>query len=120
MPGVPVHSYKTYPMCQILLLTLFLPLPLLCACVLSCFSHVLFFVTLWTVARQAPLSMGFSTQEYWSGLPFPPQGDLPDPGIEPSSLTSPALASGFINTRAPQEAQTLLCFTPFLIHLCSD
>ena len=46
------------------------------------------FMTPWTVARQAPLSMGFSRQEYWSGLPFPPPGDLPDPGIE---LPSPAL-----------------------------
>ena len=49
-------------------------------------------VTLRTVAHQAPLSMGFSGQEYWSGLPFPPPGDLPDPGIEPVSLKSPALA----------------------------
>ena len=50
-------------------------------------------VTLWTVAHQAPLSMGFSRQEYWSGLPSPPPGDLPNPGIEPVSLMSPALAS---------------------------
>ena len=49
------------------------------------------FVTLWTVAHQAPLSMGFSKQEYWSGLPCPPPGDLPDPGIEPSSPAFPAL-----------------------------
>ena len=47
--------------------------------VLSCFSCVQLFVTLWTVACQAPLSMGFSRQEHWSGLPFPPPGDLPDP-----------------------------------------
>ena len=47
-------------------------------CVLSRFSHVRLFVTLWTVACQAPLSMGFSRQEYWSGLPFPPPGHLPD------------------------------------------
>ena len=52
-------------------------------------------VTPWTVAHQAPLSLGFSRQEYWSGLPFPPQGDLPDPGIE---LTSPASAGGFFIT----------------------
>ena len=51
------------------------------ACVLSCFSCVQLFVTLWTVDHQAPLSMGFSRQEYWSGLPYPPPGDLPDPGI---------------------------------------
>ena len=48
-------------------------------------SHVRLFVTPWTVAQQAPLSMGFSRQEYWSGLPFPSPGDLPDPDIEPSS-----------------------------------
>ena len=49
-------------------------------------SHVQLFVTPWTVAHQAPPSMGFSKQEYWSGLPFPSPGDLPDPGIEPGSL----------------------------------
>ena len=51
--------------------------------------------TPWTVAHQAPLSMEFSRQEYWSGLPVPSLGDLPDPGIKPAPLTSPALASGF-------------------------
>ena len=51
-----------------------------------------------TVARQAPLSMGFSRQEYWSGLPFPSPGDLSDPGIEPAS---PALAGGFFTTEPP-------------------
>ena len=50
-------------------------------------SCVWLFATLWTVARQAPLSMGFSRQEYWSGLPCPPPGDLPNPGIEPGSPT---------------------------------
>ena len=50
-------------------------------------SHVQLFATLWTVAHQAPLSMGFSRQEYWSRLPFPIPGDLPDPGIEPASPT---------------------------------
>ena len=52
-------------------------------CVLSCFSLVCLFAMLWTVpiAHKAPLSMGFSRQEYWSGLPCPPPGDLPDPGI---------------------------------------
>ncbi|ELR52587.1 hypothetical protein M91_18885, partial [Bos mutus] len=49
---------------------------------------------------QAPLSMGFSRQEYWSGLPFPPPGTLPNPGIEPVSLKSPALAGGFFTTSA--------------------
>ena len=61
-------------------------------------------VTPWTVARQAPLSMGFSRQEYWSGLPCPPPGDLPNPGIEPVSLTSPALAGRFFTTSATWEA----------------
>ena len=51
------------------------------------FSRVQLFVTLWTVAHQAPLSMGFSRHEYWSGLPCPPSGDLPKPGIEPRSPT---------------------------------
>ena len=70
-------------------------------CVLSHFSHVQCFVTLWTVAHQAPLSMGFSWQESWSRLPFPPPGDLLDPGNEPVSLTSPALAGGFFPTAPP-------------------
>ena len=56
--------------------------------------------TLWTVAHQAPLSMGVSRQEYWSGLPCPPPGDLPDPGIEPVSLASPALAGSFFTWEA--------------------
>ena len=51
----------------------------------------------WTVAQQAPLPMEFSRQKFWSGLPFSPPGDLPDPGIEPTSLMSPALAGGFLN-----------------------
>ena len=55
-------------------------------CMLSCFSHVWLFATLRTIAHQAPLSMGFTSQEYWSGLPFPSRGDLPDSGIEPSLL----------------------------------
>ena len=62
------------------------------ACLLNCFSYVWFFVSLWIIASQAPLSMGFSRQEYWSGLPCPPPGELLDPGIKPTSLTSPALA----------------------------
>ena len=64
-------------------------------CTLNRFSGVQFFATLWTIA---PLSVGFSRHEYWSGLPFPPSGDLPDPGIEPASLTSPALAGRFFTT----------------------
>ena len=66
-------------------------------------SHLQFFVTPWTVAHQAPLSMGFSRQEYWSGLPCPPPGDLSDPGIEPQSLTS-ALAGRLFTIGATWEA----------------
>ena len=62
------------------------------------------FVTPWTVALQAPLPMGFSRQEYWSGLPCSPLGDRPDPGIEPKSLMSPALADGFFTTSITWEA----------------
>ena len=58
-------------------------------------------VTPWTVAPQAPLSMGFSKQEYWSGLSFSPPGDLPNPGIELVSPVSPALAGGFVTTELP-------------------
>ena len=67
-------------------------------------SCVQLFVTLWAVAHQAPLSMGFSRQKYWSGLPWPPPGDLPNPGIEPSSLMSPVLASRFFTTSTTWEA----------------
>ena len=63
-------------------------------CVLSCFSHVRLFATLWAAAWQALLSLGFSRQESWSGLLCPSPGDLQDPGIEPESLASPALAGG--------------------------
>ena len=71
---------------------------------LSRFSRVQLFVTLWTVSHQAPLSMRFSRQEYWSGLPCPPPGDLSDPGIESAFLTSPALVGGFFTTSATWEA----------------
>ena len=56
------------------------------------------FVILWTIARQAFLSMGYPKQEYWSWSPFPPPGDLPNPGFEPTSLVSPALAGGFFTS----------------------
>ena len=65
------------------------------------------FATPWTVARQAPLSMGFPRQEYWSGLAFPPPGDLPDPEIEFTSPVIPALAGRFFITepsRKPNQA----------------
>ena len=60
-------------------------------------------MTPWTVAHQAPLSMGFSRQEYWSGLPFPPSGNLPNLGIELVSLASPVLVGGFFTTEPPGE-----------------
>ena len=69
-------------------------------CVLSHFDRVLLFATLWTIAHQAPLSMGFSRQECWSGLTCPSPGDLSDSGIEPTSFTSPALAGVFFTTSA--------------------
>ena len=75
------------------------------ACMLSCFSHVRLFATLCTRARQAPLSMRFSRQGYWSGLRCPPPGDLPDSGIEPMS---PALAGGSFTTGTTWEALTLV------------
>ena len=68
-----------------------------------CFSHVQFFWTLWTVAHQIPLSVEFSRQEHWSGLPCPPPGDVLNPGIEPACLMSPALADGFFTTSATCE-----------------
>ena len=69
----------------------------------SCFSHVQLFVTSWTIAHQAPLSMGFSRQENWSGLPGPPPGNLPNPGTKLVSL-SPALAGRIFATSATWEA----------------
>ena len=60
--------------------------------------------TPWTVSCQASLSMGFPRQEYWSGLPFSSPGDLPDPGIDPISLVSPALADGFVTAEPPRKS----------------
>ena len=73
----------------------------LCYTLLGCFSHAQLFATAWTIAHQAPPSMGFYRHEYWSGLPCPPPGDLPDPGIKPASPVSPALAGGFFTTELP-------------------
>ena len=74
-----------------------------CVCVNAhtrALSRVQLFATPGTVTHQASLSMGFSRQEYWSGLPFPPPEDLPDPGIKLTSLVSPGLAGGFFTTGA--------------------
>ena len=84
-------------------------LPPFCACVLSRFCCVWLCATLCTIANQAPLSMGFFRQEYWSGLPCPSPGDLPNPRMEPISLMSPALAGGFFTTSATWDALYLLC-----------
>ena len=66
-------------------------------------SHAQLFVTPWTVAHQAPLSTKYSRQEYWSALSFPPPGDLPNLGIEPTSLASPALAGRFSTIAPPRK-----------------
>ena len=71
------------------------------------FSHVQLFVTPWTVAHQAPLSMGFSRQEYWSGSPFPSPGDLPIPGIEPGS---PALQADALTSEPPGKPNVDITF----------
>ena len=65
-------------------------------------------LTLWTVALQALLSMEFARQEYWSGLSCPPTGDLPNPGIKPASLMSPALADRFFTTEPPEQPDIIL------------
>ena len=74
-------------------------------CMLGCSSHVQLCATPWTAACQAPLSVEFSRQEYWSEFPGPPE-NLPDPGIKPVCLVSPALADGFFTTRTTWEAQS--------------
>ena len=79
----------------------------MCACVLSYFSWVRLLTTLFTLACQATLSRIFSRQEYWSGVPCPPLGDFPNPGIEPMSFMSPALAGGSFTASATWEAPKL-------------
>ena len=104
--------------------------------VLSCFSRVWLFAVLWTVAHQAPLSIGFSRQKYWSGLPCLPSGALTDPGIEPVSLVSPALPVSYFPTEPSGKSfghfsrfETdclILCFSeqymsvPFASHPCQN
>ena len=90
-----------------------------CCHKLSRFYHVQLFVTFWIVACQAPVSMGFSKQEYWSGLPCPSPGDLPGPGIEPVSLISPALAGRFFTTRLPGKLLLLLLCRFSRVRLCA-
>ena len=83
-------------------------------CALSHFSCVWLFVTPWTGAHQAPLSMGFSRQEYQSGFPCPPAWDLPSPSLEPSPLTSPALAGRFFKSAT---WEPMYVYIPYLLYL---
>ena len=87
------------------------------SCMLSPFNHVWHCVTLHTVAHQAPLFMEFSRKEHWSGLPFPSPGDLPNPGIEPLSLTSPVLGRSFFTTSTTWEAQSSPIISEFHFRL---
>ena len=77
--------------------------------VVQSLSHVQLFVTPWTAARQASLSVGFPRQEYWSRLTFPSPGDLPEQGIEPMSLASPALGGKFFTTEPPGKRNFFSC-----------
>ena len=77
-------------------------------CCAQSLSRVQLFMTPLTIAHQASLSMGLSRQEYWSGLPCPPPGDLPDSGIKPVSLKSPALAGRFFTTSYTWEAPVMI------------
>ena len=79
-----------------------------CICLCACSVTSSPFATPWTAAHQAPLSMEFSRQEHWSWLPFPSPGDLSNPGIEPRSLASPALAGGFFTTKLPGKPEVFL------------
>ena len=81
----------------------------------SHFSCVWFFVTTWTVAHKAPLSVGFSRQEYWSGLLFPFPRDIPNPGIEPAPLKFPALTGGFFT---PTVIWAALLLLPHVTYSC--
>ena len=90
-------------------------LQLLCA---QLFSRIQLFAAAWTIALQAPLSMEFSSQEYWSELPFPSPSDLPDPGIELGSLVSPTLARGFFIIVPP--GKPIITTTTILINVVSS
>ena len=89
-------------------------------CVLSCLSRVRLLATLWTVARQAPLSMGFSRHEYWSRLPFPSPGDLPDPGIKPRVCCIFCLASRFYTAEPPGQPSMTLSWVFVKFHAVND
>ena len=105
IPGQGTGSYMLQLRVHMLQLKILQAATKMHAHVLRPFSHVRLFATPRTVARQAPLSMGFFRQEYWNGLPCLSPEDLPNPGIEPTSAASPALTGGFFTTRAIWEAQ---------------
>ena len=109
-PGNPVFEISWWILASNTLLPQSVVHVPLSACMLSRFSHVQLFVILWTMARQDPLSMGSSRQEYWSGLSCPPPGDLPNPGIKPASPTSPAVASRFFTTSTTWETPIYFCW----------
>ena len=105
LPSMCVHMHTHNILCffsnrtlVISILTSLVKTSHMWTCVLSHSVMFQLFATPWTVACQTPLSMEFFRQEYWSRLPFPPPGDLPDPGIEPWSPESPSLASEFFTT----------------------
>ena len=85
-----------------------------CVCMLSHFNHVWLFVSLWTVTPQAPLSLVYSRQESWNGMPCPPPGHLPNPGIKPVSLMSPTLAGKSFTTGVTGKPQSLHIFAQIL------
>ena len=90
----------------------------MCVCV-CVYAQSCSTVTPWTLADQIPLCLEFSRQKYWNGLPFPTAGDLPNPGIEPTSLTSPALAADslplfHLEKRIPSDCQLILPFEPWI------
>ena len=86
-------------------------------CIVQLLSHVQLFATPWTIAHQAPLSVGFLRHEYWSGLTLPPPGDLPDPGIE---RRSPALAGRFFPTEPPGKPMFLYAFSKYYMSSLSS
>ena len=89
-----------------------------CMCTPSLFSYVQLLVTPWTVAHQAPLSMGFPRQEYWSGLPCPPPGDLPNPGIEPVSRCVSYIAGSIFTSEPPgKPSVSWMCITESLRYM---
>ena len=106
--GRQVTANKSSALVQVLASSRCLAERIYYAPLLSRFSRFRLSVTPWTVARKAPLAMGFSREEYWSGLLCPPPGECPNPGIEPGSLTSLALAGGFFTTSAAWEVLSVI------------